>query len=69
MAKQKKVVISAAITGAIHTPTMSPYFPASPEQIAQQAIDAAKAVPRWCISTLEEATACQWATLTHFARF
>ena len=43
MAKQKKVVISAAITGAIHTPTMSPYFPASPEQIAQQAIDAAKA--------------------------
>lgn len=43
MAKQKKVVISAAITGAIHTPTMSPYFPASPEQIAQQAIDAARA--------------------------
>lgn len=46
MAKQKKVVISAAITGAIHTPTMSPYFPASPEQIAQQAIDAAKAGAR-----------------------
>ena len=34
---------SAAITGAIHTPTMSPYFPASPEQISRQAVDAAKA--------------------------
>ena len=43
MKKSKKIIISAAITGAIHTPTMSPYFPASPEQIAQQAIDAARA--------------------------
>lgn len=43
MARQKKVIISCAVTGAIHTPSMSPYFPASPEQIAQQAIDAAKA--------------------------
>lgn len=43
MTKQKKIVLSAAITGAIHTPSMSPYFPASPEQIARQAIDAAKA--------------------------
>ena len=43
MGKPKKVIISAAITGAIHTPSMSPYFPASPEQIAQQAIEASKA--------------------------
>ena len=43
MAKQKKVIISAAITGAIHVPSLSPYFPATPDQIAQQAIDAAKA--------------------------
>ena len=43
MKKSKKIIISAAITGAIHTHTMSPYFPASPEQIAQQAIDAARA--------------------------
>ena len=43
MAKPKKLIISAAGTGAIHTPTMSPYFPASPEEIARQAIDAAKA--------------------------
>lgn len=43
MAKRTKIIISAAITGAIHTPTMSPYFPASPEQISRQAVDAAKA--------------------------
>jgi uncharacterized protein (DUF849 family) len=38
-----KVIISAAITGSVHTPTMSPYLPITPEQIAQNAIDAAKA--------------------------
>lgn len=43
MYKQKKVIISAAITGAVHIPSLSPYFPATPEQIARQAIDAAKA--------------------------
>ncbi len=40
---KNKVVISAAITGSIHTPTMSPYLPITPEEIAQNAIDAAKA--------------------------
>lgn len=39
----KKVIVTAAITGGIHTPTMSPYLPKGPEEIAQQAIDAAKA--------------------------
>lgn len=44
MAKaQRKVVISAAITGGVHTPTMSPYLPATPEQIVRDAVDAAKA--------------------------
>ena len=38
-----KVIISCAITGAIHTPTMSPHLPVSPEEIAQQAIAAAEA--------------------------
>ena len=38
-----KVIISVAITGSIHTPTMSEYLPITPEQIATQAIDAAKA--------------------------
>ena len=29
-----KVIVSAAITGSIHTPTMSPYLPITPQQIA-----------------------------------
>jgi uncharacterized protein (DUF849 family) len=40
---KKKVVISCAITGAIHTPTMSPYLPITPQQIAESSIEAAKA--------------------------
>jgi uncharacterized protein (DUF849 family) len=39
----RNVIVCAAITGAIHTPTMSPYLPITPEQIAGQAIDAARA--------------------------
>ncbi|GAB6273118.1 3-keto-5-aminohexanoate cleavage protein [Smithella sp. F21] len=38
-----KRIISCAITGSIHTPSLSPYFPWKPQDIAQQAIDAAKA--------------------------
>ena len=38
-----KRIISCAITGSIHTPTMSPYLPITPDQIAQNAIDAAGA--------------------------
>ena len=38
-----KVVITCAITGSIHTPTMSDALPITPDQIATQAIDAAKA--------------------------
>lgn len=43
MKKQKKVIISCAITGSIHTPSMSEYLPVTPDQIARDAIDAAKA--------------------------
>ena len=43
MAKARKVIISCAVTGAIHTPSMSPYLPVTPEQIAESAIGAAKA--------------------------
>ncbi len=44
MAKSpRKVIISCAITGAIHTPTMSDALPITPEEIANQAIDAAAA--------------------------
>ncbi len=38
-----KVIITCAVTGAIHTPSMSPYLPISPEEIAEAAIGAAKA--------------------------
>lgn len=39
----RNVIITAAITGSIHTPTMSPHLPVTPEEIAGQAIDAARA--------------------------
>ena len=42
-AAQGKVIITCAVTGAIHTPTMSPYLPITPEEIADAAIGAAKA--------------------------
>src|ERR1700739_136289 len=43
MAKAQKIIISCAITGAIHTPSMSPYLPVTPDQIAEASIGAAKA--------------------------
>ena len=39
----KNVIISCAITGSVHTPTMSEYLPITAEQIARQSIDAARA--------------------------
>lgn len=41
--KQAKIIISCAITGAIHTPTMSDALPITPDEIASQAIGAAEA--------------------------
>jgi uncharacterized protein (DUF849 family) len=38
-----KRIVSAAVTGGIHTPTMSPYLPITPEEIANDAINAHKA--------------------------
>ena len=38
-----KVIISCAVTGAIHTPSMSDYLPITPEQIATSALEAAEA--------------------------
>lgn len=34
----EKVIITAAITGSIHTPTMSPYLPITPREIADEAV-------------------------------
>lgn len=39
----KKAIITAAITGGAHTPSMSPYLPVTPDEIAEQAIEAVKA--------------------------
>lgn len=39
----RKVIITCAVTGAIHTPTMSPYLPITPEEIAAAALGAAEA--------------------------
>ena len=43
MAKEQKIVITSAITGAIHTPTMSDALPYTYDDIATQAIAAAEA--------------------------
>ncbi|NQD92829.1 3-keto-5-aminohexanoate cleavage protein [Pseudomonas sp. CrR25] len=39
----KKVIITCAVTGSIHTPSMSPYLPVTPSEIAKAAIEAAQA--------------------------
>jgi len=38
-----KVIITCAVTGGIHTPSMSPYLPVTPEEIADAAVGAAGA--------------------------
>ena len=43
MAKSRKVIITCAVTGSIHTPSMSPHLPITAEEIADAAIGAAEA--------------------------
>ena len=38
----QNVILSCAITGSIHTPSMSPYLPFAADDIARQAVDAAR---------------------------
>jgi uncharacterized protein (DUF849 family) len=38
-----EVFITCAVTGSVHTPTMTPYLPITPDQIAQASIEAAEA--------------------------
>lgn len=38
-----KVIISCAITGSVHTPSMSPHLPITPDEIARESIEAAEA--------------------------
>lgn len=40
---RRKVIITCAVTGAIHTPSMSPHLPITPAEIADAAIGAAEA--------------------------
>ena len=42
-ARPRKVIITCAVTGAIHTPSMSPYLPVTPDEIADAALGAAQA--------------------------
>ncbi len=39
----RKIILTCAVTGSIHTPSMSPHLPVTPDQIATSAIEAAKA--------------------------
>jgi len=43
MAGPRKVIITCAVTGSIHTPTMSPHLPITPDEVAKDAIAAAEA--------------------------
>ncbi|HRH85235.1 MAG TPA: 3-keto-5-aminohexanoate cleavage protein [Rubrivivax sp.] len=40
---QRKIIITCAVTGAIHTPSMSPYLPVTAQEIADAAVGAAEA--------------------------
>jgi len=42
MANAGKVIITCAVTGSIHTPSMSPHLPVTADEIAQAAIEAAE---------------------------
>ncbi|MGF6552286.1 3-keto-5-aminohexanoate cleavage protein [Paraburkholderia youngii] len=39
----RKIIITCAVTGSVHTPSMSAHLPITPDQIAEQAIEAAEA--------------------------
>src|ERR1700741_3321268 len=43
MATRRKVIITCAVTGSIHTPSMSPHLPVTGQEIADAAIGAAEA--------------------------
>jgi len=42
-APARKVIITCAVTGSIHTPTMTPYLPLTPDEVARASIEAAEA--------------------------
>jgi uncharacterized protein (DUF849 family) len=40
---RRKVIITCAVTGSVHTPSMTPYLPITPDQIASDSVAAAEA--------------------------
>ncbi len=42
MASTRKVIVTCAVTGAIHTPSMSPHLPITPDEIVAEAVAAAE---------------------------
>ena len=43
MKKSKKIFITAALTGAVHVPSMSPYLPITPQQLVDEGVRAREA--------------------------
>ena len=43
-----KVIITCAVTGSVHTPSMSDHLPLTPDQIVENAVGAAEAGLRSC---------------------
>ena len=41
--EREKVIITCAVTGSLHTPSMSPYLPITPSQIVEESVAPAKA--------------------------
>ena len=41
--KSSKVILTAAVTGAVHVSSMSPYLPITPEEIICQSVEACRA--------------------------
>ena len=73
MASPRKVIITCAVTGSIHTPSMSPHLPVTPDEIAAAATAAAlspagiskgaSAWPVWEPGTHDTSSGVPWATI------
>ena len=53
---KKKVIISCAVTGAIHTPSMSEHLPVTADEVIEHSLEAHKAgaaIPRQLYEPLE----------------
>ena len=65
MASARKVIITCAVTGSIHTPSMSPHLPLTPDEIAKDAVAAAEATAAtfcFCGGLTRPAVCCRKTT-------